>query len=146
MLPPLLGTLLLLGAVAGAGLAIVVGVWAGANKRPLLARRSTFFGASVAAVYGGVWILGLVLTVPSEVAPGRTICFGGFDCHLHVSVTEVRAQNGLVVKVKFASNAVRTPPSKRAKPGLDYLVPGSGNPLVQARRQLTLPAPSPSEA
>ncbi|HEV8612472.1 MAG TPA: hypothetical protein VGQ73_03110, partial [Gemmatimonadales bacterium] len=28
------------------------------------------------------------------------------------------------------------------KPGIDYLVPGAGNPLVQRRRRLALPSPS----
>jgi hypothetical protein len=191
MIPPFIGALVLLGTVAGVTLAVFTWFWASGTKNQVLARRAAGIGGGVAGSYALIWVLGLVLTAPEEFAPGRAICFGGLDCHLHVSVAEVQQGDGLAVTVKFFSNAKQAPewpgalryrlrdasgreyPPTNAvpdaalaagetrlhelqfpggvapagavlivtwKPGLDYLVPGAGNPLVQSRRRLALAA------
>lgn len=191
MLPPFLGALLFLGTVASGFLALTVGLWAWVRKDGLMARRAAIFGGSVSGVYALAWILGLALSTPSKLPPGQAICFGGLDCHLHLSVVQAHQGDSLGVTVKFWSDARQAPewpgelrfrlrdsagteyPPTNAvsdaalgagetrleelrfagniapagsvlivtwKPGLDYFVPGSGNPLVQARRGLALSA------
>ena len=195
MLPPFMGVLLLFGFVATMGLAFVVGLVAWARQRHRLARRAGLLGGGASALYASAWIFGLVLSRQTELPPGATVCFGGFDCHLHVAVAEVHEGDGLGITVRFSSDAVRAPewpgalrfrlrdatgreyaptnevpdvalaagesrafelefpkgiaPGGAAlmvtwKSGLHYLVPGSGNPLVQARHRLLLPATSRS--
>lgn len=192
MLPQFFGSLLLVGTVGFALLALALAMWARPRGKPLLARRALIAAGAVAGVYGLFWVLGVALAPRRVLAPGETISFCGLDCHLHVSVREVRTGPDLGVTVRFASNAVRAPewpgalrfrlrdssgreyaPSNsvpdtalragaswefellfpaQAKPDgsvlivtwdgvLDYLVPGSGNPLAQRQRRLALPAP-----
>jgi hypothetical protein len=191
MLPQFLGMLLLMGTAGFVVTALAVSLWARSRNNPRLARRSLLAGSGMAGVYGLFWLLGLMLAPRVVLAPGQEISFCGLDCHLHVSVREVRAGPDLRVTVHFASNAKRAPewpaalrfrlrdgagqeyaPSNSVPEtalragaswdyellfpaaaraagsvlivtwdsGLDYLVPGAGNPLVQRQRRLALPA------
>jgi hypothetical protein len=109
MLPQFFGAVLLVGTVAIAVLALFVVIWARSRGKPLLARRALIAAAIVAEVYGSFWVLGVVLARRKVIAPGEAISFCGLDCHLHVSVREVRTGPELGVTVRFASNAVRAP-------------------------------------
>lgn len=109
MLPPFLGSLLLIGTVGVAALSLVVVFWARSRGQPLLARRALIAGGAVASVYGLFWVLGVLLAPRRVLAPGETLSFCGLDCHLHVSVREVRVGSDLGVTVRFASDAVRAP-------------------------------------
>lgn len=193
MLPQFLGMLLLMGTVGVVLLAVVIGLWARFGDHPVVARRALLAGTGMIGVYAVFWLLGLVLASREVLPPGQEITFCGLDCHLHVSVQQVRQASDLGVTVHFASNARQAPewpaalrfrlrdgtgqeyaPSnsvpdtalragaswdyelvfpKAAKAAgsvlivtwdgtLDYLVPGSGNPLVQRQRRLALPAPA----
>lgn len=195
MLPPFLGAVLLLGSVVVIGASLLVALWAGRGRRPLLRRRALATGGATAGVYALFWILGLVLMPTTVLSPGSEIRFCGLDCHLAVSVAGVHPGPELGVTVRFASNAVRAPEwpgrlrfrlrddegrefaplnevpntalpagaatsfelrfPEGARPagavlivtwdsGLDYLVPGSGNILVQRRWRLALPGESRS--
>jgi hypothetical protein len=197
MLPPFLGALLLLATVTVTGAALLLAFWASRSRRPALRRVALGAGGAMAGVYALFWMLGIVLTRTTVLAPGSEVRFCGLDCHLHVSVTGVRPGPELGVTVRFASNAVRAPewpaklrfrllddegrefaPVNRIPDnplaagaessfelrfpreahaagavlivtwdgGLDYLVPGSGNILVQRRRRLALPGESRSGA
>ena len=192
MLPPFLGMLLLLGTVAvivvALGVALIAGL--GGHSRP--ARRALMAASGMAGLYALFWLLGLALARREVLPPGQQLSFCGLDCHLHVSVLQVRSGPALGVTVQFASDAKQAPerpadlrfrlrdaagqeyaPSNKvpdtalragaswefelrfpaAVPaagavlivtwdgGIDYLVPGAGNPLVQRQRRLALPAP-----
>ncbi len=193
MLPPFLGMLLLLGTTGFVVVALGTAVWARLSAHPAIARLAMFAGAGMVAVYGLFWLLGVALAPRAVLPPGQELSFCGLDCHLHVSVLEVRAGSDLGVTVHFASNAKQAPewpkelrfrlrdgagqeyaPSNSVPDsalragaswdyelrfpagakaagsvlivtwdgGLDYLVPGAGNPLVQRQRRLALPAPA----
>jgi hypothetical protein len=193
MLPQFLGMLLLLGTVLFVAVALSVAVWGRLASRPVLARRAMIAGSGMLGVYGLFWLLGLVLAPRVVLPPGQEISFCGLDCHLHVSVQQVREGPDLGVTVHFASNAkqapewpaelrfrlrdgsgqeyaprnsvpdtalragaswdyeLRFPAAAKAAGsvlivtwdgGIDYLVPGAGNPLVQRQRRLALPAPT----
>jgi len=109
MLPQFFGAVLLVGTVAITVGALGVLIWARSRGKPLLARRALIASGVVAGVYGLFWVLGVVLAQRSVLTPGETISFCGLDCHLHVSVREVRAGPDLGVTVRFASNAVQAP-------------------------------------
>ena len=195
MLPQFLGMLLLLGTAGFVILALGVTLGARVGGNRLLARRALIAGSGIIGVYGLFWLLGLVVAPRGVLPPGQEISFCGLDCHLHVSVQQVRAGSDLGVTVRFASNAKQAPEwpgalrfrlrdgagqeyaprnsvpdsalragawwdyelrfPASANPGgsvlivtwdsgLDYLVPGAGNPLVQRQRRLALPAPAGS--
>ena len=109
MLPQFFGSVLLFGTVAIAVVALGVVIWARSRGKPLPARRALIASGTVAGVYSLFWVLGVVLAPRKVLAPGETISFCGLDCHLHVSVQQVRAGPDLGVTVRFASNAVRAP-------------------------------------
>ena len=193
MLPQFLGMLLLLGTAGILVVAVAVALWAGLGGNRPLARRALLAGSGAVGVYGLFWLLGLVLAPRVTLPPGQAISFCGLDCHLHVSVQQVRAGADVGVTVHFASNAKQAPEFPGAlrfrlrdgsgqefapqnsipdtalpagaswdyelrfpaaasvaggvlivtwDSGLDYLVPGAGNPLVQRQRHLALPTPA----
>jgi len=193
MLPQFLGMLLLIGTVGFTVIALGVALWAHSGDHRVLARRTLIVGSGVVGVYGLFWLLGLLLAPRVVLPPGQELSFCGLDCHLHVSVQQVRLGPDLGVTVHFASNAKQAPerpaalrfrlrdgsgqeyaPSNQVPDnplragaswdyelrfpaaakaagsvlivtwdgGLDYLVPGAGNPLVQRQRRLALPAPA----
>ncbi len=193
MLPRFLGMLLLTGTAGVVVLALGVALWAGSKDNRGLARRALFAGSGMVGLYGLFWLLGLVLATRVVLPPGQELSFCGLDCHLHVSVRQVRAGPDFGVIVHFSSNAKQAPEwpaslrfrlrdgaGKEYAPrnsvpgsalragatweyellfpslvkaagsvlivtwdsGLDYLVPGAGNPLVQRQRRLALPAPA----
>lgn len=109
MLPPFLGMLLLLGTAGCVILALVTALWARSSDRPLIARRALLGGGTVVGVYGVFWLLGVVLAPRAVLPPGQELSFCGLDCHLHVSVQQVRAGSDLGVTVHFASNAKQAP-------------------------------------
>jgi hypothetical protein len=193
MLPPFLGMLLLLGTVAAIVVALGMALIAGLGGRSRPARRALMAASGMAGLYALFWLLGLALARREVLPPGQQLSFCGLDCHLHVSVRQVRTGPALGVTVQFASDAKQAPerpadlrfrlrdaagqeyaPSNNvpdtalragaswefelrfpaAVPaagavlivtwdgGIDYLVPGAGNPLVQRQRRLALPAPA----
>jgi hypothetical protein len=193
MLPPFLGMLLLLGTVAVIVVALGMALIAGLGGRSRPARRALMAASGMAGLYALFWLLGLALARREVLPPGQQLSFCGLDCHLHVSVRQVRTGPALGVTVQFASDAKQAPerpadlrfrlrdaagqeyaPSNNvpdtalragaswefelrfpaAVPaagavlivtwdgGIDYLVPGAGNPLVQRQRRLALPAPA----
>lgn len=109
MLPQLFSAVLLLGTAVIAVVGLGVVILARSRSRPLLVRRALIASGFVVGVYGLFWVLGVVLAPRKVLAPGETISFCGLDCHLHVSVQQVRAGPDLGVTVRFASNAVRAP-------------------------------------
>jgi hypothetical protein len=193
MLPQFLGMLLLMGTAGVVVVALVVALVARFGDNPRLARRALMAGSGMVGVYGLFWLLGLVLAPRVVLPSGQALSFCGLDCHLHVSVLQVRAGPDLGVTVHFASNAkqapewpaalrfrlrdgtgqeyaprnsvpdtalragaswdyeLRFPAEAKAAGsvlivtwdgGIDYLVPGAGNPLVQRQRRLALPVPA----
>jgi len=193
MLPPFLGMLLLLGTVAVIVVALGVALIAGLSGHSRPARRALMAASGMAGLYALFWLLGLALARREVLPPGQQLSFCGLDCHLHVSVQQVRTGPALGVTVQFASDAKQAPerpadlrfrlrdaagqeyaPSNNvpdtalragaswefelrfpaAVPaagavlivtwdgGIDYFVPGAGNPLVQRQRRLALPAPA----
>jgi len=109
MLPQFFGAILLVGTVATTVVAVAVIVWARSRDRPRAARRALIVSGAMVGVYGIFWVLGVVLAQRQVLPPGETVSFCGLDCHLHVSVREVRAGSELGVTVRFASNAVQAP-------------------------------------
>jgi len=109
MLPQFLGMLLLIGTVGFVVTALAVAWWASSRNNPRFARRALIAGSGMAGVYGIFWLLGLMLAPRVVLPPGQEISFCGLDCHLHVSVGQVRAGPDLGVTVHFTSNAKQAP-------------------------------------
>ena len=108
MLPPFLGAALLLLSAGVIGLALLAALRAGPG-RPALRRLALTAAAVTGAVYAGFWIVGLMMSRITVIAPGGEIRFCGLDCHLAVSVASVRRGPEPLVTVRFSSNAIRAP-------------------------------------
>src|SRR5439155_20147901 len=103
LIPPILGLFLLLATAGVVGLALVThlyGRWAG---NAALARGSLLGAAAVAAAYGLIWIVTVATTRTRGLVLGDEVHFCGLDCHLHVSVLEVKRESDLGVRVRFRS-------------------------------------------
>jgi hypothetical protein len=109
MLPQILGMLLLIGTAGFTVIALAVALWARSRDNLVLARRALIAGSGMLGVYGLFWLLGVLLAPRVVLPPGHELSFCGLDCHLHVSVQQVRAGPDLGVTVHFASNAKQAP-------------------------------------
>ncbi len=187
-----MGAVILLAGLGGVGVGLGVVIVGRLLGREGLARVGGRVGLGAVVGWAGIWGLGWA-TAPRGVVPlGGEVSFCGIDCHLHVSVVGVTRGDGLLVRVRFRSDArgadefpgllrfvVRGADGRRTGPTagfgaeplaagatiereltfagsaaagepvlevtwdgwLDYLVPGSGNVLVQRLRPLALSRP-----
>jgi hypothetical protein len=115
-----LGLLLRIGGAASfvvlaAGItgALLVTVIALVRSNRVVARRAGIAGLSLLGLYAGLLLAGPLLLGRRTLAPGQELSFCGFDCHLHLTATQVARNGGLDVTVRARSDAREAPEDPR---------------------------------
>jgi hypothetical protein len=101
----LLGMLTFFGTVLALLAAGAVVMIALARHDPRLARRAVLAGGAWLGIYVLLVLAGPVVARERVLGIGDEMSFCGFDCHLHVSVLEVRRDGGVDVTIRARSDA-----------------------------------------
>ncbi len=104
-----LGTFAFLGTIVVLVLGTILIAVALATHRPRLLRGTVVVIGGWLTAYGLAIVAGPLLTRYQQLDAGHELAFCGFDCHLHVSVVNVSAGEGLWVTLRLRSDAKSAP-------------------------------------
>lgn len=96
--------------IAGSLLVAIIGL---VRSNTTLTRRAGGAGLAFLGVYAGLLLAGPLLLGRRTLALGEELAFCGFDCHLHVTATQVARNGGLDVTVRARSDARAAPEDPR---------------------------------